>query len=114
MRVTIKAGEERKHGVENSRVCRGGGLRIEVDGSSALIHDGRILEDAGGGRHGDVPTETAAGKSDIGWLLACMVEKGFLVGLDDGLNIDLSGRRLGGGNVVANRGDGGGGWSEQA
>lgn len=46
VRVAVQSGHEREHGIEHSRVHGRSSLGIEIDGSGALVQDGRLLQDA--------------------------------------------------------------------
>lgn len=49
--VAVQAGHEGKHGVDDAGVHGGRGLHVHVDGARALVHDGRLLQDAWRSQH---------------------------------------------------------------
>jgi hypothetical protein len=96
MRISVNATVERKHGIQDSWVCRGRGLHVEVDGSGSLIHDGCVFENSCSwistsppnpsptmlhtcrGTHHCVSTYTRRWQSHVAWLDACLLREGFL------------------------------------
>lgn len=88
MGVAIETGEVGEHGIQYSGVGRSGGLSIEVDGASSLVHDGCLLENAGGGAHHGFGAHASGGHGGILGLDSSLSKEGLLVGLDGGFDID--------------------------
>ena len=86
--VAVQAGEEGEHGVEDSRVGRGGGLHVEVDGSGAFVHYRGLFEDCGGRTHCRVAAHARRGELGIFGCQAGLIEEGFLVLADGALDAD--------------------------
>lgn len=96
VRVTIQASPVGQHCIQYSGVGRGGGLSVEVDGPCALVHDGCLFEDAGGGTHHGITRHSSLRGGGILGLDAGLVEEGALVLADGALDVDggVLGRRF--------------------
>lgn len=88
MWVSIEAGEERKHGIEYSRVGRSCGLHIEIDGASAFIHDGCLFKNTGSRAHHGIGAHTGGRHDGVLGLDACLCEESLSVCSDRLLDVD--------------------------
>jgi hypothetical protein len=88
MRVSVQTSKVGQHGIQDSRIGRGGCLGIEVDGAGSLVHNGGLLEDSSSGAHHSIGAHAGGGHCSILRLYASLGEEGLLVSLDGRFDID--------------------------
>jgi len=102
MRISVKTSEEREHGVEDSGIDRSCGLRVQINRSRALVHDGGLLEDARSRAHHCVRSHLGSWHLHLRREISALLDEFFLVCLDGGLDVcNLSLGRLRFGDIVA-------------